>query len=458
MKAICPFGVIFLVGAPALTHGMSILVPETSRRNVLKQVSGGILATQFLGDPALADPTSTTTDTGGELPSVLKDYTKLAPLGKKGSMGPKTRGLSLEDLAQRLAHDLTEGSTGQGGYFVTGDLSSNLFRDDAVFSDPTNRVNSLKQYQTALRILFDPQTSVVELLTPQLQIDHDARTLTGQLRSRGYLQLPWKPYVTAYETTIVYTIDDDGLVARQDQTWSKSATQALQESFNPTGVWVGPPPLSHRPIPPTEPPVVSQLFSKVNGRRPYEYSPRERQEISQLISQIVNAPPKESNAAEISSSLPLPFDRSLLPGRWMLVFLQAGPNGAGIDRRIPFPEFDFNDSFQLFGSDSVVNLGQLLGPWVDVRVSGRLKEVESAPASPASRQRLQANIEGGTLCIGDPKTALTDRACFQLPIQGEGLFESLYLGERLRIAQNINGGGARLIQVRLDDTAPYPPI
>ena len=36
-------------------------------------------------------------------------------------------------------------------------------------------------------------------------------------------------------------------------------------------------------------------------------------------------------------------------------------------------------------------------------------------------------------------------------IQGEGLFDSLYLGERLRIGQNINGGGAQVVQIRLDE-------
>ena len=56
--------------------------------------------------------------------------------------------------------------------------------------------------------------------------------------------------------------------------------------------------------------------------------------------------------------------------RWKLAYLQPGPNGAGVDRRIPFPELPFNDSYQQFGVDSVVNIGELLGPSLEVRVGG----------------------------------------------------------------------------------------
>ena len=31
---------------------------------------------------------------------------------------------------------------------------------------------------------------------------------------------------------------------------------------------------------------------------------------------------------------------------------------------------------------------------------------------------------------------------------GEGLFDGVYLDDRLRVGQNLNGGGARIVQVR----------
>ena len=94
-----------------------------------------------------------------------------------------------------------------------------------------------------------------------------------------------------------------------------------------------------------------QLFEKVNGRRPYEYSDSERIEIGQMIDAII-------------SQQPYPWQDDALVGRWILVYLESGPQGGGVDRRIPFPEFSFNDSYQTFTQNSVENVGELLGPFV----------------------------------------------------------------------------------------------
>lgn len=79
----------------------------------------------------------------------------------------------------------------------------------------------------------------------------------------------------------------------------------------------------------------------------------------------------------------------------------------------------------------------------NVQVYGTFQE-ENPDASGVPK-RFQANIQGGKLCIKE--------SCIieGLPIKGTGLFDSLYVGERLRIGQNLNGGGARVVQIRLDD-------
>jgi hypothetical protein len=461
------------------------------------------------------------------LPSALRGYTKLAPLGPKEANGgsglgkaqqqqqqqqfEKTTGLSPDEMARRLTIDLVEGSRGRGGYFLTGDLSKDLFRDDCVFEDPTNRVDSLRQYQKALTLLFDPDRSSVELLGNGLSVSSVRETepsggqfktiITGRLRSRGFLRVaPWKPYVRAYETTITYTLDPiSGLVARQDQEWTKDATTALRETFTPS--WNGSPPQSFRERPPNEPDVVTALFEVLNGRRPGEYSLEERREIDERIERIVGmaaepaSPPSSSaaaTAAAAATATATTASSSSAPGligTWVLVYLQPGPGGAGIDRRIPFfPDFDFNDSFQIFSSsssssssfpggtssgaaDTVTNVGQVLGSLADVRVSGSLRELAttttpsggSPPLAALTFRRFEATIEGGGLCFGEafllpsPEAQAgaavnsSSSSCpINLPmIRGRGIFDSLYLGDRLRIGRNINGGGARVVQVRL---------
>lgn len=390
--------------------------------------SGGSLSRRELGASAMATvagvvfPENSKAETD-ELPMFLRDFTKLAPLGKVESSSYKTRGLSLEDLAKRLQSDLLQGSTGKGGYILSGDFSEDIFRDDCVFLDPNNRVASLSQCKKALEILFDPARSQVRLLEP-LTVDSDVSTIAGKFRVRGFLQFPWNPFVTAYESNILYKIDDDGLVYEQVQAWTKSASEALQESFTPT--IFTPPPSSTLAPSPNEPVAETALFDICNGRRPEEYSAEERTEIASLMDQLAGA--KYDIVADV------------LPGTWKLVFLQPGPTGAGVDRRVPFPEFSFNDQYQIFEKDSVVNVGEIFGPSLAVRVFGDLAQVD--PDSRSSPKRFAARINGGTLCW-------KETTCVDLPISGDGLFDILYLGGRIRVLQNIDGGGARGVQVRM---------
>ena len=205
---------VFVATRPLLHHVSSLSAfPAKSRREWM--TSSAVACTTAVGwamfplsSPAVVE------SSGGELPSILKDYTRLAPLGPSSfssSSLPKTYGLTLDALASRLTKDLTQGAHGNDSYIISGDISTDLFRDDCTFQDPTNRVKSLGQYKRVLEILFDPAQSTVELLEP-LSVDTSQRTISGTFRSQGVLQLPWKPYVSPYESQITYRVDDAGLV------------------------------------------------------------------------------------------------------------------------------------------------------------------------------------------------------------------------------------------------------
>ena len=171
-----------------------------------------------------------------------------------------------------------------------------------------------------------------------------------------------------------------------------------------------------------------ELLEKLYQRKPSSYNSNEIQQIEALIDSI------------ISSAQGTLWQRDFLPGIWRVAYIRPGKNGKGLDRRIPFPELPFNESYQKFSKDYVTNVGELLGPTVRVEVSGALSEddtkVNNIP------KRFRADIEGGNLCAWDN--------CVNLPIRGEGLFDGVYLGEKLRIGQNLNGSGALVVQVRCD--------
>ena len=59
-------------------------------------------------------------------------------------------------------------------------------------------------------------------------------SLISSARSRGLQYFPWHPKVDPYEGHVVYSLNDQGLVAIQSQTWSISPVEALRETFTPT--------------------------------------------------------------------------------------------------------------------------------------------------------------------------------------------------------------------------------
>jgi hypothetical protein len=176
-----------------------------------------------------------------------------------------------------------------------------------------------------------------------------------------------------------------------------------------------------------EPEPALRLLNLCEQRRPSDWREDERAQVDALIEEVV--------------ALKAPWPREALVGKWRLAYLQPGPDGAGVDRRVPFPELPGNDSFQIFGAESVTNVGEVFGPALEVRVSGSLAEDD--PSITRSPKRFRANIDRGQLCLGGS-------LCAPLPISGEGIFDGVYLGKRLRIGQNLNGGGARIVQVRVE--------
>ncbi len=168
------------------------------------------------------------------------------------------------------------------------------------------------------------------------------------------------------------------------------------------------------------------LWKKLYQRKPSSYTQSEREEIDVMVENI-------ARSAQGSK-----WERDLLPGKWKVAYIRPGQDGGGLERRIPFPELPFNESYQQFTLDSVTNIGELLGPAVLVKVGGDLMEEDDADFTP---KRFRADINRGNLCAGQ-------RICVKLPIEGVGLFDGIYLGERIRIGQNLSGSGALVVQVR----------
>eukprot|EP00958_Prasinococcus_capsulatus_P024907 scaffold4009_cov230-Prasinococcus_capsulatus_cf.AAC.2 len=157
-------------------------------------------------------------------------------------------GLSVEEVAATLAEDVAERQA-----YVTGALSTRLFREDCAMRDPTasafEGAGSLRRYTAALRKLFVPGSARVTLLDVrvldprrfQLRVRARARAVAGdggaaavadaaaaaaaaaadadaaeQVAWEGKLNVPFEPCFEPYTSVITMTLDDDGLIKEHD--------------------------------------------------------------------------------------------------------------------------------------------------------------------------------------------------------------------------------------------------
>jgi Uncharacterized conserved protein (DUF2358) len=120
------------------------------------------------------------------------------------------------------------------GYYVTGKLSTDVYRDDCFFDgpDPDMPVKGLRKYMNAASQLFDQKQSWSKLLS--LEKQDDDNVIVARWQFSGVLRLPWKPLLPLVQGSTTYHIDAaSGLVDRHVETWDMSATEAFLRTFFP---------------------------------------------------------------------------------------------------------------------------------------------------------------------------------------------------------------------------------
>lgn len=147
----------------------------------------------------------------------------------RGDLAPKRTGISQNDLLEVIRSDWREDS--HKGYYVTGRLTTAVYRDDVIFDgpDPDMPVRGLRKYLNAASQLFDQQQTVSELLS----LDVIDGVIVARWRMKGVLRLPWRPAVPEWSGTTSYYTDEHGLIYRHEETWDKSVIQAFLQTLCP---------------------------------------------------------------------------------------------------------------------------------------------------------------------------------------------------------------------------------
>jgi hypothetical protein len=137
--------------------------------------------------------------------------------------------MALEELKAHVLSDW-KAETGKG-YYVTGKLTTAIYRDDCLFlgPDPDMPIRGLRKYVGVAAHLFDYHESSAALKSLAVVDD----TVVAEWRLQGILHLPWRPRLPTFYGRTVYHIDAEGLIHRHEETWNMSVAHAFCHTLLP---------------------------------------------------------------------------------------------------------------------------------------------------------------------------------------------------------------------------------
>jgi hypothetical protein len=136
---------------------------------------------------------------------------------------------SLQELKNYVYNDWKPET--RKGYYVTGKLTTAIYRDDCRFlsPDPDMPIRGLRKYVGVAAHLFDFHES--ESALKSLEIVDD--TLVAEWQLKGILKLPWRPQLPTFCGKTVYYFDDEGLIERHEESWDMTVSHAFCQTLLP---------------------------------------------------------------------------------------------------------------------------------------------------------------------------------------------------------------------------------
>ncbi|KAK9795947.1 hypothetical protein WJX73_002502 [Symbiochloris irregularis] len=121
--------------------------------------------------------------------------------------------------------DIVRKSFIQDQYFVSGRLPKEVYKDDALFIDPTQQTRGVELWSRAVPALFDWRKCQVDLIDIGVKDPHhiDIRFRLDGKFTFLLLGLRLKPFTAS----CVFTTDDSGLIVEQKETWDVPASDLL---------------------------------------------------------------------------------------------------------------------------------------------------------------------------------------------------------------------------------------
>lgn len=170
----------------------------------------------------------------------------------------KYKHLTPQQLYQCVLQDWIKGETGHKGYYVTGKLTTAMYRDDCLFlgPDPDMPIHGMRKYAGVASHLFDYDASEavltslnvvpaqeLPLVSLRQQEGQQSKTckncggqdtcLVAEWTLSGILRLPWRPSLPTFSGQTIYHLDEDGLIVCHEESWDCSVLQAFCHTLLP---------------------------------------------------------------------------------------------------------------------------------------------------------------------------------------------------------------------------------
>mmetsp|Transcript_22892 Transcript_22892/g.29742 ORF Transcript_22892/g.29742 Transcript_22892/m.29742 type:complete len:245 (-) Transcript_22892:127-861(-) len=161
------------------------------------------------------------------LNSLVKNPEELL-VSKESSVAKQRNKISTTSLLKGLRKDY------KNNYFLTGDISVELYDDDCTFVDPTIRFSGLSTWKTNisnLKLFFINPS--IELL--DIKLEKNINGIRAKWILNCGLALPWRPQICVGGSTL-HSFDPakGNRVYLHEETWDISAFEAVLQIFKPS--------------------------------------------------------------------------------------------------------------------------------------------------------------------------------------------------------------------------------
>ncbi|XP_024523549.1 uncharacterized protein LOC9643762 [Selaginella moellendorffii] len=149
-------------------------------------------------------------------------------LGK--SQGQEQEEGDFEVVTREMACDLIRKDYEQS-YFVTGKMTTGIYKSDCEFADPFVSFKGLKRFkQNVSNLGAFMKKSTLKIAS----WDEKEDSLKVGWRFRCVLALPWRPAISASGSTEYFFDDESGKICKHVESWNISPADGVRQLFKPS--------------------------------------------------------------------------------------------------------------------------------------------------------------------------------------------------------------------------------